>query len=170
MTLLKVVPDTVWMPQEVRQGFAVDADMPKELVPIAGFPTIKAAIELYERVLKWKFIKVVPRLKPPAHLVCCDQIAKGRPGAELTIRFEVSPLQANPDDIGDMAIAVDDSKRLYVDNKIDWVAVLHFVKPALHINQAQIIEEMPRESEGFRSPESMPEQSWAHLIWGGKKE
>ena len=170
MVLLKVAPDTVWLPQEVRESFSVAADMPKELVPIAAFPHIKAAIAQYQRVHKWQFIEKVPRYRPPAHLACCALIARGLPGADIPLRFEVSPLQADPEDIAtaDME-AADDAKRLFVDNKIDWVAVLHFIRPAIHVNQNELIESLPGEMDGFRSPEAMPTSTWAQLIWGGKK-
>lgn len=171
MTLLKVSPDTIWLPCEVRERFAAPADMldtkPGETqeqtfnrLAVFSVPVIKQAIYTYEKFRHWRFIDRVPSQKPPARLACCKQILYGLPGTPLTARFEMSPVQGDSDDVHAATVAgigVNNALRLTQDNMIDWVVVLHFIEPAIWINQAKIKEETPGPAQGFVRPEHLPQ-------------
>lgn len=157
MTRIKVQPDREWLITEWRLRFAVDAEVPKNLVPIVIFKDLQQAIGIMENVRHWRFIDTMPTHKPFVK-PCCAQIASAKPGQPIKMIFEPSALQGDPDDAHNFGGATTGEHRLHVDNKIDWVAVCHFWAPAVHRNLEQIADEMPRESEGFVSPELLPKE------------
>ena len=162
---LNVVPDTQWLPTEVRERFTAPAEMltnkdekmQQTLLAIYAYPTIKHAIDLYERVRHWKFLEVVPKNRPLPEQACCARILRGKTGEALPLRFELSPFQGDVDDATNMGTAFDHDARLG-EGLMDWVAVLHFLQPALLIDgRAMAIEEdRPGLDEGHMPFELLP--------------
>lgn len=157
MTRINVQPDREWGITEWRLRFAVDAEVPKNLVPIVIFKDLQQAIDIMEKLRKWRFIDTMPTHKPIA-TPCCQQIATAKVGQPIKMVFEPSALQGDADDAHNFGQATTGEHRLYVDNKIDWVAVCHFWAPLIHTNLEQLADEMPREAEGFVSPELLPKE------------
>jgi hypothetical protein len=157
LTKISVQPDREWFITEWRLRFAVDAEVPRALVPIVIFKDLQRAIDIMENVRHWKFIDTMPThkkiIKP-----CCTQIATAKAGQPIKMVFEPSVMQGDTDDAHNSGLATTGEHRLHVDNKIDWVAVCHFWVPGLSINLNQQAEETPRENEGFVSPELLPKE------------
>ena len=141
-----------------RLRFAVDAGVPKEMVPITILKDILQAISIMEKLRHYKHIDTMPTHIPKIQKPCCTQIAKARPGQPIRVIIEPSALQGDTDDIHNSGEATNGEHRLHIDNKIDWVAIVHFWAPALTVNLDQLKEELPREAQGFVSPELLPKE------------
>ena len=159
MTLLKIQPDRQWFVQEERLRFAVVADVPENLVPIVIFKDLQRSIDILEKLRGWRYIDTWPshvNITSP----CCPQIASAKPGRKITMRFEPSALQADSDDAHNSGMATTGEDRLYVDNKIDWVAIMHFWVPGIVVNPFDDAEYKASltEKEGFVSPNRLPKE------------
>ena len=160
---LKVVPDTQWLPTEVRERFTAPAEMltnkdertQQVLLALYAYPVIKNAIDLYERVRHWKFLEVVPKNRPLPEQACCARILRGKTGEALPLRFELSPFQGDVDDAHNSGMAVDNAARLG-EGLMDWVAILHFLQPALILDGRAMVEEELGWEQGFMPYESLP--------------
>lgn len=158
MTAITVAPDRQWLIQESRLRFAVDAGVTREMVPITILKDVLQAISIMEKLRHYKHIDTMPTHIPKIQKPCCTQIATARPGQPIKVIIEPSALQGDTDDIHNSGEATYGEERLYIDNKIDWVAIVHFWAPALNVNLEQLKEELPRESQGFVSPELLPKE------------
>lgn len=154
MTLITVEKDKEWRIQEFHLRFSLDASIPPERVPLEILPSLAKALPILQRTRQWELITTVPSGKVIDP--CCLQIAMGKPGEALNVKIMPSPLQADSDDSG---VIRHSSDRLYVDNRIDWVVILHFWAPALWEDPDLEREKKTARNEttGFVSPELLPE-------------
>jgi len=128
------------------------------MVPIVAFKDLQGAINALE-TRGWKFIEHVPSQKRLLKSFCCDQIRLGKVGKPIQMQFMPSDLQADSDDAHNFGDVYDQrGKRLYVENKIDWIAVTHFCEPAVHIDLNELKDSRPTEKDGFVSPENLPKE------------
>lgn len=165
MTLLKVAPDKVYMLAEERIRFPVSADVPPELVPLVVAGDLQKGIDNLERFKGWKRIEVVPsRQLWPENKVCCE-LMRQPPGSTITLRFKPSDFQGDPDDATNFKETSDNESRLAIEGIIDWVAIVHFWQPAIHINLDEEREEHQAMTpkNGFATWESMPPDAWTAL-------
>ncbi len=156
MTLISIQPDRQWFIQEQRLRFPVNCEVPRELVPVVAFRDIQRSIEICERLRGWKLLLVMPthrRILEP----CCTQVASARTGTPLPMRFEPSPLQGDTDDVHNSGEAVTDNSRLLVDNKIDWVAVMHFWSPGIVVDP-DVSAELKGPRAGLVSSDLLPNE------------
>ena len=151
--LTRVAPDREWFIVEENLRFPVDAAVPANLVPIVVASDLRRSIDILEKHRGWKYLDSVPTHRKYAK-PCCDQIEKGRAGSPLRIRFQPSPLQADTDDAHNFGGTYSpNGVRLYVDGKIDWVAIMHFWQPGIVVTPAEDRENM---FLGGLTPAEMP--------------
>ena len=133
--LLKVDPGSDYQISEERLRFPVQGDVPPEMVPFAIFSDLKKAVDIFEKHRKWKLIDVVPTRKEfPGGKPCCAEIMGKKPGEQLTVKFMPSDFQGDTDDAHNFGEISNPSKRLFVENIIDWVAIMHFWVPTIAID------------------------------------
>ena len=153
--LTRVQPDREWFIVEEHLRFAVDATVPTNLVPIVIARDLRKSIDILEKHRGWKYLDTVPTHRKYLN-PCCDQIATGRAGTPLRMRFQPSPLQADTDDAHNFGGTYSPKgERLYVDGKIDWVAIMHFWQPGIVVTPAED-REMLSSGEGRLSPAELP--------------
>lgn len=134
-TWLKVQPDKQYFIQEERLRFPVAGDMEPAMVPFALFKDLQKAVEIFERHRGWKLLDSVPARKQfPGGKPCCADIVSRKPGESLTIKFMPSEFQGDTDDAHNFDEVSDPNKRLYEENIIDWVAIMHFWVPAITVD------------------------------------
>lgn len=157
---LKVQPDKTYLIAEERLRFPLAADVKPELVPFALFKDLRAAVEIFERHRDWHLLDAVPARKQfPGGKPCCAEIVGKKPGESLTIKFMPSDYQGDTDDAHNFNALSDPAKRLYEQNTIDWVAIMHFWVPAITVDMAAEAEYSRSLSvvRGFAPLELLPE-------------
>lgn len=119
--LIKVNPDTTYGLGVVAIRFTVEAGTPVSMIPVLAYPTLKKAIEQFERLGDGK----------GHHYRFRDDIA---------IRFEYSRLQADPYTmhINDYINGAD---RHDIDGMIDCVAYVTFEQPLIIPQEQPLIDE-----------------------------
>jgi len=139
-------------------------DNPSALL-LAVAPTMKQALEKLPRALDYHFIPVVPKRKAFADgKPCCDQM-KQKPGTPLKIRIVPSMLQARID--SDDAVIGDETRRLFVDNRMDWEVIVHCWRPLITAPPGYVEQDMREmiagDPGGFVPWEKMPPGAWPTL-------
>lgn len=137
MALIQIAPDKEFVISEERLRFAVPADIPPAEVPFHLYLSgvLQQAIETYTKFRGWRMIDAVPQRKKFLRgQACCDQLKEGKNGDQITLRFLPSSFQGDTDDAHNFGELSNPDKRMYEDNLIDWVAVIHFWVPTIPIN------------------------------------
>lgn len=165
MTLLKVAPDKSFMITEARLRFPVDAHAPYGMIPLIVASDLKKSIENLEKFRGWHVLETVPSRKQfPANMACCEQMLKPS-GTALKIRFMPSDFQGDPDDATNFNEVADDNHRLLVEAIVDWVAIVHFWEPAVHVNMEEVRDDSRSlaAGDGFMDWKSIPAHAWPEL-------
>jgi len=160
---IRVQPDKEFLITEERLRFPVDAAVPPNLVPFVIAGDLVKSIQIFERHRGWHLLDRVPKRKAfPGSVPCCDLIAKGKPGTALNPRFEPSLYQGDTDDAHNFQELSNPEFRLNVEGLIDWVAILHFWEPAVHVDRDHVKEasQALNPQQGFRRWEDMPKDAW----------
>jgi hypothetical protein len=127
---LKIQPDKHYLIAEERLRFPVAADLEPAMVPYALFSDLKKAVEIFEKHRGWRLLDAVPRRKEfPGGIPCCMDIMAKKAGESLTIKFMPSDFQGDTDDAHNFGETSDPNKRMFEENIIDWVAIMHFWVP-----------------------------------------
>ena len=166
MSLVKVQPDKQYLIEECRIRFEAPADIEPYMVPFHAFKTIEWSKDRFERFKGWKFLDRVPARKAfPNGTPCCPQIMERKPGESLTIKFMPSEYQGDTDDAHNFGTMSDKNKRIFVDNKIDWVAIMHFWVPAVTVNldEEREFRDSQTYAEGFAQWDALPPEAWTAL-------
>ncbi len=134
---LKVQPDKHYLIAEERLRFPVAADVEPAAVPFLLFADLKKSVEIFEKHRGWRLLDAVPARKEfPGGKPCCADIVTRKPGESLTIKFMPSDFQGDTDDAHNFNEVSDPNKRLYEENTIDWVAIMHFWVPAMTVDMS----------------------------------
>jgi hypothetical protein len=138
--LIKIRPDTVYGLGVVPVRFSVDASIPQHLIPVVAVPTLKKAIEQFERLgdgygHHYRFRDDIP------------------------IRFEYSRIQGDPSTLHSKTkdrLVIPYEQRIFNEGIIDCVAYLTFEQPL--INVAELPPEDEKDQSGFLPHEELPEE------------
>jgi len=166
MSVIKVVPDKTYLIQECRIRFEAPADIEPQMVPFYAFKVIEWSKDRFERFKGWRFLDRVPaRQAFSGGKPCCTQIVTRKVGEPLTIKFMPSDFQGDTDDAHNFGTMSDKDKRIHVDNKIDWVAIMHFWVPAITVDLDAEREFRASQTyaEGFAQWDAMPTGDWTAL-------
>lgn len=150
---------------EVRLRFELDAALPRELVVVAIMGEINKSIQLHEQYEDWKVISHVPsKARMKGKTPCCLQMAQPA-GTPLKLVIKPSEFQGDTDDAHNFGEMSDPTKRIYVDGKIDWVAITHFLVPCIFVNQDQVAEDRAAvgPEQGLARWEDIPADYWPSL-------
>lgn len=157
---LTVQKDKVYFIAEERLRFPVDGDVEPNMVPFVIYNDLKKAVEIFERHRGWKLLDACPARKLfPNNEPCCSEIVGKKPGESLTIRFEPSAFQGDTDDAHNFDELSNPEKRLYEENVIDWVAIMHFWVPADRFDPDQEADyrQSTDMSKGFATLDNLPD-------------
>lgn len=132
---LKIAPDKQYLIVEERLRFPVAADLEPTMVPFAVFKDLQKSIDILEKHRGWKLITTAPKRKQfPGGKPCCAAMATAPVGTTLNIKFMPSDLQGDTDDAHNFGELSDPNKRMFVENIVDWVAIMHFWVPGIVVN------------------------------------
>lgn len=130
--LIKVAPDTTYGLGVVSVRFVVEEGIPISMIPVISYPTVKKAIEQFERMGDGK----------GHHYRFRD---------DIPIRYEYSPLQGDPYDIHTNDY-VDINKRIS-QGYIDCVAYVTFEQPLIIPEDVPLLDE----KDGVIPESALPE-------------
>ncbi len=162
MSLIKVQPDREWLIVENHLRFPVDVGVKPDMVPIVVAKDLQRAIETIERRDGGKRLEVVPDRPRFAGKPCCDQLAQP-PGSIINLRFKPSAYQGDTDDAHNLDAMSDPQFRSVEEGLIDWVAIVHFWEPAIHINleaEAEYRRSLGP-AQGFMTWDMLPDKAWS---------
>ena len=159
---LKVQPDKSYLIAEERLRFPVQGDVEPNLVPFVIFKDLQKAVDIFERHRGWKLMDVVPRksrMQFPGGKPCCAEITSKKAGETLRVTFMPASFQGDTDDAHNFNELSNLDKRLYEENIIDWVAVMHFWVPAITVDNDGEAEYRKQTglSQGFATLDQLPE-------------
>jgi hypothetical protein len=163
---LTVAKDKQYLIAEERLRFPVDGDVPPALVPFTIFKDLQKAVDIFEKHRGWKLLDAVPRRKQfPGGKPCCAEITKKKAGESLSVKFMPASFQGDTDDAHNFDELSNPDKRLYEENIIDWVAIMHFWVPAVMKDPDYDAEyrNYTNLNEGFATLDTLPTEVASYL-------
>ena len=159
---LKVQPDKQYLISENRLRFPVQANVEPGMVPFVIAHDLRKAIDIYEKHRDWKLITAAPpkaKRKFPKGKPCCADFHGLKAGERVMFRFMPATFQGDTDDAHNFNELSDPTKRLEVEDIIDWVVVSHWWVPAMQFDNDAEAEysKMLGLAEGFATRDSMPQ-------------
>ena len=156
--------DKTYQISEVRLRFPAPADIPQLTLLLYIAKDLQKSIANLTKFRDYHLIPVVPRKKDFGRKKpCCDQMRQ-RVGTPLKMVIQPAEFQGDTDDAVSGSILGNESERLYVDNKIDWVIIQHFWVPTILVNTEGEREESQAayKAGAFAKWEEMPD-AWPVL-------
>jgi hypothetical protein len=135
------------------------------MIPIVILPDLRKAIDILEKHRGWRLLDAAPARRAfPGGKPCCADMVSKKVGEALTIKFMPSDFQGDTDDAHNFDELSDPTKRVEVENTIDWVAIMHFWEPALVLDTGNELDmQKAGTAEGFMLWDQMPEGYWPAL-------